>query len=88
MISNKYRKNIIVLYGADWCPDCRRSKNYLEENGIDFEYVNIEEDENAVKIVEEINGGLRSIPTIIFTDGTVLTEPNNQEIADQLGIVK
>lgn len=71
----------IKVYGATWCPDCRRAKQFLEEHRIPFEWIDITDNEEAIAIVEELNDGSRSIPTILFTDGSILVEPSNAELA-------
>ncbi|MBW8010119.1 MAG: NAD(P)-binding protein [Chloroflexi bacterium] len=76
----------IILYGAHWCPDCRRSKQFLGENQIPYKWINIELDEAAEQFVIEKNDGIRSIPTIVFPDGTFLVEPSNAELAEKLGL--
>ncbi len=77
--------NTLKLYGADWCPDCRRAKAYLKENNIDFEFVDVDLDESATRLVEKINKGKRIIPTIDF-NGKTYTNPSNTTLADALGI--
>ncbi len=77
--------NEIVMYGADWCPDCRRAKSFLEENGIEYEYRDTELDENAVEIVERLNNGKRIIPTFEIL-GQTYTNPDNAMLASALGI--
>lgn len=77
--------NTLKLYGADWCPDCRRAKAYLKENTIDFEFIDVDIDKEATRLVEKINNGKRIIPTIDF-NGTTLTNPSNTVLADVLGI--
>ena len=67
----------ITMYGAEWCGDCRRSKRFLDTNNIKYNYIDIETDPAASDKVIEINGGMRSIPVIIFPDGTHLTEPSD-----------
>lgn len=76
----------IHLYGADWCPDCKRSKRFLTEQRVPFVWHDIETDEEALRIVEERNSGKHIIPTIVFPDGTHLAEPSDEELADKLGI--
>lgn len=76
----------IKLYGAHWCPDCRRSKRFLGEQQIAYDWIDIEKDESAQAYVEEVNDGKRIIPTIVFPDGSILTEPSNAELAEQLGL--
>ena len=72
------------MYGAQWCGDCTRSKRLLTELGADFEYINIEEVVGAADKVMEINGGMQSIPVIIFRDGTHLTEPSDKDLRKKL----
>jgi thioredoxin reductase (NADPH) len=76
----------ITVYGAHWCPDCRRSKQFLGEHQIPYKWVDIEEDPAAEKFVMEKNNGKRIIPTILFADGSVLTEPSNAELAGKLDL--
>lgn len=76
----------ITLYGTAWCPDCKRSKQFFGEQRISYAYVDIEHDVDAMALVEKINGGSRSIPTIVFPDGTILVEPSNAQLAEKLGI--
>ena len=76
----------IVVYGAFWCPDCRRSKQFLGEHQIPYAWVNIEEDADAERRVIELNDGRRVIPTLVFADGSLLVEPSNAELAATLGL--
>jgi len=68
-------KDDITVYGAHWCPDCRRSKQFLGEHQIPYNWVNIEEDPEAEQLVIEKNEGKRIIPTIVFSDDTFLVGP-------------
>ncbi|GAB4502977.1 MAG: mycoredoxin [Anaerolineales bacterium] len=74
----------ITVYGADWCPDTRRAKRLLEERKIAYRWVDIDQDKAAEKIVLEANRGNRSIPTIVFPDGSILVEPSNAELSAKL----
>ena len=76
----------LTVYGAYWCPDCRRSKKFLGENFIPFNWVDIEEDKEGESFVIAKNGGKRIIPTIVFEDGSVLVEPSNAELARKLNL--
>lgn len=76
----------IRVYGADWCGDCRRAKKFMEEHDIRFEWIDVQEDPDARKVVESLNDGKRIIPTIIFQDGSILVEPSNSQLARKLGI--
>jgi thioredoxin reductase (NADPH) len=75
----------IILYGADWCPDCRRAKAYLQENNIDYTFIDVDLDKEATARVEAINNGKRIIPTIII-EGKSYTNPDNVRLASLLGI--
>jgi glutaredoxin-like protein len=75
-------KDQITMYGADWCGDCRRSKRLFEE--LNVEYTLIDTDLTAADKVIEINGGAKSIPVIVFSDGTHLTEPSDNDLKAKL----
>ena len=76
----------ITVYGAPWCPDCRRSKQFLGEQRIPYLWVDIDEDEEGRNRVQALNDGKQIIPTIVFQDGSILVEPSNAELAAKLGI--
>ena len=76
----------IVVYGTTWCGDCRRSKRLLDRHGIPYVWVDIEEQPEAASLVERINGGRRSVPTIVLGDGQVLVEPSDRQLGDAVGI--
>lgn len=76
----------ITVYGAYWCPDCRRAKKFLGEQLIPFNWVDIEQDSAAEQLVLQKNAGKRIIPTILFEDGTFLVEPSNADLAKKLGL--
>ena len=78
--------NKIVMYGTSWCGDCYRSRNVLEKNNIEFEWVDIDLDREASEFVKQVNNGNRSVPTIIFPEGDKLVEPSRQELEDRLGL--
>jgi mycoredoxin len=72
------------MYGAAWCGDCRRSKAYLDSHQVEYNYIDVEADESASDKVIEINGGQRSIPVILFPDGTHMTEPSDKDLEAKL----
>jgi glutaredoxin len=61
----------IKIYGTDWCGDCRRSKRFMDEYDVSYQWIDVEEDAEA---------------TIVFEDGSILVEPSNSELARKLGI--
>jgi mycoredoxin len=83
---NEHTEQTIILYGTPWCGDCRRSRRFLESKGIGYTYIDIEADPAAAAEVERLNNGYKSVPTIVFSDGSVLVEPSNRDLASKLGI--
>jgi glutaredoxin len=81
----------IKFYGSDWCPDCIRSKAFLDKNKISYEYIDVEKTDGAAEIVVEINkkfgkGPFRSLPTILLDGKIVLTEPTNDQLKKAIGV--
>ncbi len=76
----------IKVYGASWCPDCRRAKRFLSDQRVPFEWHDIETDPDGVRIVQERNNGNNIIPTIVFPDDSHLSEPSNEELAEKIGL--
>jgi len=70
----------IRVYGTAWCGDCARSKRLLDRLGVPYAWINIEQDSKARDYVVEVNRGSRSVPTIVFPDGSVLVEPGDAEL--------
>jgi glutaredoxin len=76
----------ITMYGAGWCPDCRRAKDFFSRYKIDYEDVDIDKITEATPFIKELNNGARVIPTIIFPNGEILAEPSDAQLADRLGV--
>jgi len=76
----------IKVYGTYWCSDCKRSKKFLGEQRVHYEFINIEEDADGQAVVRDLQNGGMSIPTIVFEDGTFLVEPTNAQLAAKLGL--
>ena len=74
----------VTMFGADWCGDCRRSKKFMDTHNVAYAYIDVETDPEASDKVIAINGGQRSIPVIIFPDGTHLTEPSDKDLEAKL----
>jgi glutaredoxin-like protein len=74
----------ILIYGASWCPDATRSRKYFDDNGIAYQWLDIDEDAAAEKFVRSRNKGRVVVPTILFSDGSVLVEPSDEELARKL----
>jgi mycoredoxin len=77
-------EDAIVVYGTAWCGDCRRAKKLLERRGIDYAWVDVEEQKGAKEEMLRLNGGDRRVPTLLFPDGSVLVEPSNAELGAKL----
>ena len=76
----------LKVYGAPWCPDCKRSKKFLAEHRVPMDWIDIDQDQDGLRIVQEIQHGGRSIPTIVFPDGSHLIEPSDDALARKLGL--
>ncbi|MFS4455836.1 FAD-dependent oxidoreductase [Maribacter sp. 2304DJ31-5] len=75
----------VQLFGADWCPDCRRAKSFLRDNSINFQFIDVDKHDWATQKVEEINNGKRIIPTLLI-DGVPHTNPDNLVLTELLSI--
>ena len=76
----------MTVYGAPWCPDCKRAKQFLGEQRVPYDWVDIDLDEEGRAYVQRVNDGKQIIPTIVFEDGSILVEPTNSELALKLDI--
>lgn len=76
----------VKVYGTPWCPDCRRSKQFLGEQRVHYEWIDVDRNPRGLDYVKEVNDGKQIIPTIVFEDGSILVEPTNAELATKLGI--
>ena len=73
-----------TMYSTPWCGYCHRLKGQLKREGIAFDEVDIEQVPDAAFIVEQANGGNQTVPTLVFADGTALTNPSLAQIKAQL----
>ena len=73
-----------VMYSTTWCGYCTRLKKQLARMDISFEEINIEEVAGSAEIVEKVNNGNRTVPTIVFSDGSAMKNPSAQQVADKL----
>ena len=76
----------IKVYGAPWCPDCRHAKQFLGEQRIPYLWIDVDEDQEGMRYIEQVNDGKHIIPTILFEDGSILVEPSNADLAQKLGL--
>jgi mycoredoxin len=75
----------VTMYTTSWCGYCVRLKRMMQTEGIDFAEVNIEVDTQAADVVMAANGGNRTVPTLVFADGSALTNPSIDQVRAQLG---
>ena len=76
--------DVVTVYGADWCGDCRRAKRFLDATSTPYRYVDLEVDGAAQQLVDD--AGYRAIPIIVTPAGDILIEPSNDQLAAALGI--
>ncbi len=74
----------VTMYTTTWCGYCVRLKKLMQIEGISFGEVDIETDPTAAELVVNANGGNRTVPTLIFADGTALTNPSIDQVKAQL----
>jgi mycoredoxin len=75
---------MITMYSTPWCGYCRRLKSQLDREGIGYRVVDIEEDAAAAEFVMSVNGGNQTVPTVLFPDGSALTNPTIVQVKAQL----
>jgi mycoredoxin len=74
----------ITVYATSWCGDCHRAKRVLDRLGARYRWIDVDQDLEAAAEVIRINGGYRSVPTIVFPDGSILVEPTDGELEAKL----
>ena len=77
--------DVLTVYGASWCGDCRNTRRYLDSVGVDYRYVDLGTDRAAQVLLED--AGYRAIPVVVTTTGMVLIEPSERELATAAGIL-
>ena len=76
----------IIMYGTTWCYATRVAQQIFDRNHIPYVWIDIDKDMEGRKYVESVNRGYRSVPTIVFPDGSILVEPSNAELCRKLGV--
>ena len=76
----------IIIYGVNWCWDSRRARRFFDKNKVPYTFINIDKDKKGEQFVLNANDGLRSVPTIIFNDGSILVEPSTSELQHKINI--
>ncbi len=75
----------VTMFSTSWCGFCRRLKSQLDREGIGYTEINIEQAPGTAELVETINGGNQTVPTLLFPDGSSATNPSLAQVRDQLG---
>ena len=74
----------LTMYTTRWCGFCRRLKAQLAREGIEMREVDIEADESAAEYVMSVNGGNQTVPTVVFPDGSAMTNPSAKQVKERL----
>ncbi len=74
----------VTMYSTTWCGYCHRLKTQLDSAGIGYTEVDIEDHPDAAGLVEQLNGGNRTVPTVVFPDGSALTNPSLVQVRERL----
>lgn len=74
----------IIIYGAAWCPDARRSRRLLDELKTSYQWIDVDTNDQARQFVQSINNGQLIIPVILFPDESFLVEPTNEDLSGKM----
>lgn len=74
----------LTIYSTEWCGYCHRLIKQLDREGVTYDYVDIEQDPEAAAFVMGVNGGNQTVPTVVFEDGTALTNPSVAQVLSRL----
>jgi mycoredoxin len=74
----------LTMYTTPWCAFCRRLKSQLARDGIEMAEIDIEQEPGAAEYVMSVNGGFQTVPTIVFPDGSALTNPSAAAVKQRL----
>lgn len=74
----------LTVYTTSWCGPCRRLKSQLTREGISYREVDVEQDPAAAEFVKSVNNGNRTVPTVVFPDGSAMTNPSVLEVKARL----
>ena len=72
------------MYTTPWCGYCHRLKGQMDREGIAYDIVDIEQQPEAATLVEQVNGGNQTVPTLVYADGTAQTNPSLAQVRDKL----
>ncbi|GHD90370.1 mycoredoxin [Streptomyces naganishii] len=75
----------VTMYSTTWCGYCRRLKSQMDREGIAYTEINIEQDPESATFVEKANNGNQTVPTVLFEDGSTLTNPSLAQVKQKIG---
>ena len=76
--------DVVTMYSTPWCGYCHRLRAQMDRAGIDYRVVDIEADPTAAELVMSVNDGMQMVPTLLFPDGSALTNPSLEQVKAQL----
>ena len=77
----------VTMYTTTWCGYCSRLKSQMTREGIEFVEVDIELDPAAAQVVEQVNAGNQTVPTLVFPDGSAATNPSIKDVKERLAAI-
>lgn len=83
-MKNSRPADSIQVYATAWCPDCMLARRVLDQFQAPYEWIDITDNAEAIAYVTSVNGGNRSVPTVVFPDGRTMTEPSGRELSAAL----
>jgi len=82
--SNVTTTQTFTMYSTPWCGYCHRLRSQLDREGVTYEVVDIEQHPEAADIVEQVNNGNQTVPTLVYSDGTAQTNPSLKQVQEKL----
>jgi mycoredoxin len=79
---------VTQVYGTTWCPDCERARRLLDAHGVRYDWQDVDQNPAAAARVQKLNHGMRSVPTIVFPDGSILSEPSNRQLLEKIAALR
>jgi mycoredoxin len=74
----------VTMYTTPWCGYCHRLKGQMDREGIVYDVVDIEQHPEAAELVEQVNGGNQTVPTLVYADGSAQTNPSVMQVKEKL----
>ena len=77
---------ILTVFGAPWCPHCKRVKKFFAAHRVPYRMVDIDDNPEGIERLKELQGGGQIIPTVVYPDGTHDVNPTNETLATRIGL--